>query len=331
MEQGSVNERCLTRSVIKHIRKHNKNLEAGAAVGNDYSSFMVGEGLSIVSAEGVSDEPFFAWRKALNNLAVSGAKPAGVRIVILCPNDAKESHIKEYMKQFNALADRESIQIMGGHTEVAVMYKSVSFVVTALGISAKYRPRIKSIEPGFDIIMTKYSGAMGSDKLARMKHSDLSNRFAQSYIQSAYVDRDMFAIDKEAYALADMQDVYYMHDVSHGGIYGALWQLGLRINRGIEIRHNNILIKQETIEISEFYNINPYMLEGTGSLLAVVRNGDGIVDMLGSIGIDAAVIGKVSEGKERFVVIEPTGEKRFLSPVNGDEIYKIIGGMRCEY
>lgn len=331
MEQGSVNERCLTRSVIKHIRKHNKALNTGAAVGNDYASFNLGENSSIVWSDGVSDDPFLAWTKALNNLAVSGGTILGARIVFLCPENTKESQIKEYMKVFNCLADDSGIQIMGGHTEISKAHNDISFVVNVLGICGSYCAKTKSIEPGFDIIMTKYAGIMGGDRLARIIHDQLCGRFAKSYVESAYVDRNMFSISKEAKILSNRGDVYYMHDVSCGGIYGALWQLGSKINHGIEIRHNNIFIKQETIEIAEFFNINPYMLDGTGSLIAVVENGESAVNELNEAGIPSAVIGKVSSGKERFVVIEPTGEKRFLSPVNGDEIYKIIGGMRCEY
>lgn len=331
MEQGSVNERCLTRSVIKHIRKHNKALEFGAAVGNDYSSFFVEDNSSIIWSEGVSDDPFLAWTKAGNNFAVSGGRLIGARVVVLCPEDAKESHVKEYMKQFNSFADDDKIQIMGGHTQISSAYNKASFVVTFIGMSGIYSPKIKSIVPEYDIIMTKYAGIMGSDRLARIKHDELCTRFSKSYVESVYENRDIFSVRHEAEILTSLDDVYYIHDVSHGGIYGALWQLGSRINQGIEIKHNNILIKQETIEISEFFNINPYMLEGTGSLLAVVKDGEQAVCELEKAGVPAAVIGKVSLGKERFVVIEPTGEKRFLSPVNGDEIYKIIGGMRCEY
>lgn len=331
MEQGSVNERCLTRSVIKHIRKHNKALEVGAAVGNDYSSFFVEDSSSIICSEGLSDDPFVAWTKAGNNFAVSGGKIMGARVVMLCPEDEKESHVKEYMKQFNSFADDSKIQIMGGHTQISSAYSKASFVVTFIGMSGTYGPKNKCIVPDFDIVMTKYAGIMGSDRLARIKHDELCTRFSKSYVESAYVNRDIFSVRKEAEILAAMDNVYYMHDVSHGGIYGALWQLGSRINQGIEIKHNNILIKQETIEVSEFFNINPYMLEGTGSLLAVVNDGEAVVSELEKAGVPAAVIGKVSSGKERFVVIEPTGERRFLSPVNGDEIYKIIGGMRCEY
>ncbi len=331
MEQGSVNERCLTRSVIKHIRKKNKSLEVGAGVGNDFSSINLEANISIICSEGVSDDIFLSWTKATNNFATSGGYISGVRIVILCPEDAKESHIKEYMRQFNELADSQNIQIMGGHTEISSAHKKTSFVVTAFGVAGEYRPKIKNIMPDYDIIMTKYAGMLGGDRLARAKYDELTERFAKSYVEAAYIDEKYFSVIDEAELLASMEDVYYMHDVSCGGVYGALWQLGSRINHGIEIKHNNILVKQETIEISEFFNINPYMLDGTGSLLAVVKNGEVAVKNLQEKGIPSAVIGKVSSGKERFVVIEPTNEKRFLSPVNGDEIYKIIGGLCYEH
>lgn len=38
MEQGSLPERYLSRSVIKHIRRLNPKLSVSAAVGNDYAN-----------------------------------------------------------------------------------------------------------------------------------------------------------------------------------------------------------------------------------------------------------------------------------------------------
>lgn len=63
MEQGSLPERYLSRSVIKHIRRWNPKLSVSAAVGNDYANLH-----GSVSADGIGDTPWIAWVKAMNNL-----------------------------------------------------------------------------------------------------------------------------------------------------------------------------------------------------------------------------------------------------------------------
>jgi hydrogenase expression/formation protein HypE len=83
-------------------------------------------------------------------------------------------------------------------------------------------------------------------------------------------------------------------------------------------------IRQETVEFCEYFNINPYMLDGTGSLLAVVNDGDKVSELLAENGVEASVIGKVSEDNDKAVFYEgDPQEKRCLNMVSGDELYKL--------
>ncbi|MBR1816115.1 MAG: hypothetical protein IJ763_10815 [Lachnospiraceae bacterium] len=326
MELGTLSELVNTRSVIKHIRKHNKNVKQGAGIGNDFSLVD-----NVVSCEGVSSVTYIAWVKAMNNLAVSCAEPVGVRILILLPESCDEAMVKLYMMQFNEFADDEHVQILGGHTEVSRAYKYASFVVTAYGIipdETGYLNRQDKIDAGSKIVMLGYSGLMGSDIIVRKKVEKLSERFAYSYIKGAYFDGKEYAIRDKVGMLMDTfgEDILYMHDVSHGGVYGALWQLGVKIRHGIRINNSDIPIKQETVEVCEFFNINPYMLDGTGAVLAVVRNASDEFEGLMIDSCPASVIGTVTDDNNRVILLgnmdEP--EQRFLSPINGDEIYKVI-------
>lgn len=334
MELGTLNELVNTRSVIKHIRKHNNEVRQGVGIGNDYS---LADG--IVACEGVSQTPYAAWVKALNNMAVSKASPVGVRLVMLLPEDVCEADIKLYMKEFNRLSDDSSIQILGGHTEVGRAYNKASFVVTAFGLASHDAVEEKKITSGDKIIMIGYAGLMGTDIIARSKKDELGKRFAYSYIEGAYFNKEEYSVRDKVRFLIDTfgENVLYMHDVSHGGIYGALWQLGVKIKHGISINHADIPIKQETVEICEFFDINPYMLDGTGAVIAVVRDKpeDGAgksaseerIDGLDfDKGLSVAVIGRVTEDNNKVVMLGDVKapEQRFLSPVKGDEIYKVI-------
>ena len=80
MEQGSLPERYLSRSVIKHIRRLNPKLSVSAAVGNDYANLH-----GSVSADGIGDTPWIAWVKAMNNFACSGGQIEGARLTMLLP------------------------------------------------------------------------------------------------------------------------------------------------------------------------------------------------------------------------------------------------------
>lgn len=337
-------ERVLARSVLKHIRKQNRTYEAetSAAIGQDYAGVSVREGKTLVITEAVACEPYIAWIKAMNNAACAGAEVSSVRLFLLLPADVEESTVKRYMQTLNALADKAGIQILGGHTQVDSACTGARLLVTALGEPGMYRQCVREIRAGYDIVMTKRTGLLGTDLLARRTEERLRHRFSESYIRGACCTPDEYSIVPDMRAAlrgketgcraegdveADMDAgagyrIYYMHDISHGGVYGALWQLALRLGKGIEIRHEAVPIRQETVELCEFYNLNPYMLEGTGSLLLVTDCGDAVVGGLAEQGIPAAVIGKIQNGRDKAVLMGQ--ETRYLSPVCCDEIYKVL-------
>ena len=147
MEQGSLPERYLSRSVIKHIRRWNPKLSVSAAVGNDYANLH-----GSVSADGIGDTPWIAWVKAMNNFACSGGQVEGARLTMLLPGNVKESWIKDYMADFNSYAEAKGIQILGGHTQVSEVFARAQFVVTMLGTASEYhanKKKIKYAVPGF--------------------------------------------------------------------------------------------------------------------------------------------------------------------------------------
>ena len=315
MRQGSLPERYLTRSVIKHIQKLNKDIEVGASVGNDYARLD-----SVVTADGYGETPWIAWVKASNNFYCSGGQISGARVTLMLPADIKESKIKEYMAAFNGFAKQENIQILGGHSQVTDACNRVQFFVTMVGKIGKYMPRKKAIKPGYDIVMTGYAGRMGADVILRTQYDDLKKRFSESFLQQAYMDESEYATKDAARILTadESLDVCYIHDASCGGVYGGLWQLGVWMDKGFEVIHKDMLIRQETIELCEYCNRNPYLVDGCGSLFAVTEKGDKAVEALREAGIAASVIGKVTEKKEKLIIVNDV-DKRCLSPVNGDE------------
>ena len=121
--------------------------------------------------------------------------------------------------------------------------------------------------------------------------------------------------------IAMQHGVHAMHDVTEGGIFGALWEMGAASGVGIVADLDKIPIRQETIELCEVFDINPYLLISSGCMLIGCENGNLLVERLQEAGIPAAVIGRATEGNDR--VIRSGEETRFLEPAGSDELYKI--------
>ena len=101
-----------------------------------------------------------------------------------------------------------------------------------------------------------------------------------------------------------------MHAVSEGGLFSGLWEVASCVDKGIQVDINKIPIWQQVIEIAEFMDINPYLLEGSGSLLIVSPDGYKIEESLNANGIYGEVIGKITDNKNRVVINDD--ETRYL-------------------
>ena len=122
-------------------------------------------------------------------------------------------------------------------------------------------------------------------------------------------------------AVAVKHGVSAMHDVTEGGIYGALWELSEASGMGLEIDLKAIPFRQETIEICEYFGLNPYYLISSGCMIMAADHGHDLVRALEKAGIPAVVIGKATEGPAKRIV---NGEdEAFLERPKTDELYKI--------
>ena len=75
-----------------------------------------------------------------------------------------------------------------------------------------------------------------------------------------------------------------IHDVREGGIFGGLWELAAAGGVGLDVELKRIPVRQHTIEVCEFFRLNPYMLISGGTLLIVCENGERVAAALAKEG-----------------------------------------------
>lgn len=338
MKIGKVSEPILKRSVLKYLQPNNDVECRGAAVGADCAFFSkieaVNSGKSTEKAElavataSVSGEksPRVAARaimRATNNLAAGGAVPFAVQLHIMLPERYREIALKRIMEAACETAETLKVTISGGHTEVLPEITTPIVSVTALGWKqtvsvtnekaekATARSNGTEVTPGQEIVMTKWIGISESSRLAQEREEELLTRYPLFFIKSAQNLEQYYSIIPEA-ATAIKSGVTAMHDVAGGGIFGALWELGERFGVGLQVDIKKIPIKQETVEVCEFFGYNPYEIRSDGALLMVTSEGRALVEALAAEGIFAEVIGTTTDGNEKVIINED--EKRFLEP-----------------
>ena len=329
MKVGKVPESVLKRSIIKQIKTKRPEILMGAAVGEDCAVVELNEGeVYVMSTDPITgtshDIGSLAIHVTANDIASAGAEVIGVMLSVLLPEGTEEDELKSIMKQVEDTCHELNIQTIGGHTEVTRVVNQPVITVTGIGKAPKGGyVTTGGAKPGNDVVITKWIGLEGTSIIAREKEEELGKRFSPSFIKEAADFAGYLSVVPEA-AVAVRHGVTAMHDVTEGGIYGALWEVAEASGVGLEIDLKSIPIRQETIEISEVFGINPYGLISSGSMLITADKGHDLVRKLEEAGIHATVVGKVTEGNDRLLINGE--ERRFLEPPKSDELYRIYEG-----
>ncbi len=326
MKIGKVPENVLKRSIIKQIKTKRDEILVGAGVGEDCAVIeLADDEVFVMSTDPITgtvhDIGTLSVHVTANDIASAGAEVIGVMLSVLLPEDTTEEDLKAMMAQVESVCAELNIQTIGGHTEITRAVRQPIITVTGVGKVKKNAVITTSgAKVGQDVVITKWIGLEGTSIIAKEKESELLTKYPPALIEAAQGFGQYLSVVPEA-ATAVKSGVSAMHDVTEGGIYGALWEVAEASGVGLEIDLKKIPVKQETIEICEYFGLNPYALISSGAMLMTTDNGYDLVRAIEQAGIKATVIGKVTAGNDRVLINED--ERRFLEPPKSDELYKI--------
>lgn len=326
MRIGKLPEPVLIRSVLREIGHRRDEVLVGPGVGQDCASVEIGPGEVFV----LSSDPITGTVKEMgshsvyvtaNDLAASGAEPLGIMLTIMLPEETEEAQLKEMMRGVEKACEILHMEVMGGHTEITRAVNQPLISLTGVGKMKKEDLITTSgIKPGQDLVVTKWIGLEATSMIAKEREKELLNRFSLAFMEEAKnLDQHLSVLPEARIAAASGASA--MHDVTEGGIFGALWEMGSGGGVGLTIDLRSIPIRQETVEICEEFGLNPYQIMSSGSLLVAIDDGEELVSKLQQEGINASVVGKTTAGKDR--ILRNRGEVRYLDKPQPDELYKI--------
>ena len=326
MEIGKVPEHILKRSVFKKLTVKRPEVLLHPGVGEDCSVLETGEEAIVLSTDPITgtanDIGKLAFHITANDLASCGAELIGMLLTIIFPPGGTEKELKDIMEDITSLAKAYQVEILGGHTEVSAAVNRTLVSVTGVGkVKKDHFIPTGGLQTGQDIVVTKWVGLEGTSILAKEKENELEEKLPHEIVETAKSFSELLSVVPDG-RIAAAAGVSAMHDVTEGGIFGALWEMAEASGVGLEVDLKKIPIRQETIEVCEVFDLNPYMLISSGSMLIGTSHGNRLVEELARAGIHSAVIGFATEGRDR--IVRNGNEKRFLEPPKRDELFQVL-------
>ena len=115
------------------------------------------------------------------------------------------------------------------------------------------------------VVITGDIAVRGTLRLIEQNGEELEKAFSNSFMRRAR------AISEETLPQIDKR-ISYM-EIGEGGLSEALWELAEREKTGLRIELDDVPIRQETIEICNLLDVDPYTLASYGTALCFVPEG----------------------------------------------------------
>lgn len=339
MKCGKLTESVYERSVIKGMKANGAGLGADCAVlaGNgDCAGILSGQAAAFGMDVRTAARSYLAATNHVvaccANSAASGLFDACANMTLMVPEKLREIKLRAMIETAAVQAEETGIPILGCNVQVLSMVtEAVAVCVISAGMENRSESNLVSVKKQSladrELVMTKWLGLEGTAVIAAGSREKLCGRYPSDLVDTAADFYKYLSVAPEA-ATAVKSGADYLLALREGGVFGGLWQLAAENGVGLVADLKRIPVRQETIEVCEYFDLNPYELMAGGSLLILTENGGELVRALETAGVPAAVIGRTTQGNDR--IIRHGEESRFLEPANGDEIFryraKVSGG-----
>lgn len=252
---------------------------------------------SSASAFGEAPETvWYAVLEAAGNLAARGVSPKGVSLRLLFPEEAEEELLESVAGKAQEACSRIGAAITCVQGEVNPAVRRMTVFADSAGM-AKESEMPGNMKPGQEILLCGYIGLEGMLRILAEAEGELADRFAPSFLRQAAGRKSELVLPGQIVEACRAKNgegeplVLAARQIGSGGILAALWEMAEQSGCGLEVSMEAMALKQETVEICEYYQMNPYQLTSAGSYLIATEHAEELMRVLEKVGARAGRLG----------------------------------------
>jgi hydrogenase maturation factor len=257
-----------------------------------------------------------------NDMATTGFAPQYAQFVLNLPTTLSADDFEVYWKYIHEYCKALGVAITGGHTG---RFDGMNSTVSGGGTMITIAPgeeiiTSKGANPGDVVILTKECALISTAILALSFPETVKNKCGQDvyrqgcdlFYQTSAVEAGLLAGEIGRHT----RGVTAMHDVTEGGVMGALYELAHASGCGLEINGGNIPIGHAQQQICDFFQIDPRCCVGAGAMIitAKTKEAEALLSQLHGKEIQATIIGKVVDVEKGLGVRDGDEGKQLVSP-----------------
>ncbi|MFQ6085983.1 MAG: AIR synthase family protein [Candidatus Bathyarchaeia archaeon] len=328
---GKLSRRVLEDVVFRHLGVTDSSVLLGPSFGEDAAILRVDDKLFVLACDPITGaEKWVGWlalNASANDVAVQGVRPRWFLSCILLPGDSNETRVEGISRQIGDAAQRISVSVVGGHTEVTPGLTRPIVIGSSIGLVEGRYVTSGGAKSGDKIVLTKGLGIEGTAIIASDLRATLRRDFDDTLLDEAESFFYQVSVVREALT-AFRLGATAMHDPTEGGVAGGLHELADASKVGVYVERSKLIVDPITSRLCGHLKVDPLCLISSGTLLATAspEDSDEIVKELKRAGIRAAIVGDVvPRSRGRRMELEDGSVDDLPRPVT-DEIWRVVSG-----
>jgi hydrogenase expression/formation protein HypE len=328
---GKATAELFERVILRRLGAKDPDVLVGPQHGVDVGVVRVADGVAMaLTADPVFVVPAYGWERAAwfsvhilaSDAATSGLPLRWMAVDLNLPTEISDQDLTSLWDAFHGTCAELGIAIVTGHT---ARYDGCNWPMVGGATCMAIGPADAFVtptmaRPGDLVVVTKGAAieatalfaATFPDRLAAGVGDDVLKQADALFEQMTVVPEARIA---SAFGLRE-RGVTSMHDATEGGVLGGLLEVAIASNNGIRIDLERIPVRPEVRAVCDHVGIDPYVSISEGTLIATVvaERADAYVAALAAEGIEAAVVGTMTEPGAGRVLVDHGDETPLEHP-----------------
>jgi len=293
------------------------------ALENGMGLAMCSDPLSLIPTLGLEESAWLSVHLTANDMATTGFAPQYGQFVLNLPNTLSREDFKIYWEYIHQFCSEIQLAVTGGHTGfIEGLNSSIAGGVTFTTVApAPQLLTSKGAKPGNTLLLTKGCAissaailAMSFPETVKQKAGmEIHSLACASFYQTSSLPDALAAVGEER----EHSGITAMHDVTEGGVLGAVYELAVASGNGVKIYADALPVWPVQQQICEIFSLDPRYSIGAGAMLIACENqiAAGVIERLSCASIPCTAIGELCAAEEGMRLIDENSE----TPLNYQE------------
>lgn len=244
---------------------------------DDKVMVMASDPLSYIPSIGIKESAYISLHLTANDIATSGLSPQYGQFVLNLPSSISKLNLEEYWSFISEFAQDLDMHITGGHTGWDTSnHTTIAGGVTLFAMGEKKDIMLSSQAEVNDVLLMTKSAGIISTSILGMSFPNYVEQYLGAYVLGK-LHQNIWNISvlPESKIIQEINNksngIHVMHDVTEGGVLGAIYEFATASNLGVKVFLDKIYVEEEISLAAKLFELDPIEIIGAGCMLIACK------------------------------------------------------------